>query len=355
MHGFMQIWGGRAMYPDAMNPKSSTNVTFASSPEGLVSLGDVSAMQRFLLLSGDQAGQDLARESLLQAATNNLAITADKQVVRMRLYGWPVSVSYSQGVQVPSTLGFGSKAQPQVSLKMRELWSRAFGATPGVLICPLISATHIDSLLAGNPIVLRDCIRHGVATLSGKAGAAHWSFDSDGPKMRQASPELPAVFMFGAYVCWDVNAPEPSVAMPPDVLLEMQQLAGALFASGPSAVASVQVGSPVVFHEAITQGQGLQFAGMVRRSAAINRSLGMSNRVDGNCISLTAMYIDPVNGEDDPDLSIDFSYSNLWRPSTHLSAIVEIVEQEARAIEQRAQARESRTAKRAFGDVSKFH
>lgn len=351
----MQFWGGRAMYPDAMNSKPSPEIIFSSSPEGLVSVGDVQSMRRFILLSGDQAGQDRARESLLAAATNNLAITTEKQVMRMRLYGWPVSVAYAQGVQMRSTLGFASKGQPQVSLKMRELWSRAFGATSGVLICPLVSATHIDSVLSANPIVLRDCVRHGVATLAGKAGGTPWSFDSDVQKMRQASPELPAVFLFAAYVCWDVNAPEPRVSMPPDVLLELQQLAGALFASGPGAVTAVHVGAPVVFHDAITQGQGMQFAGMVRRADGINRSLGMSNQVEGDCTTVTAMYIDPANGEDDPDLSIDWSYSNLWRPSTHLGEIVAVVEQEARAIQQRAQAQETRPAKRAFGDVSKFH
>lgn len=339
---------------DSSTQKGLPEMIFASSPEGLVSVGDLSAMRRFLLLSGDQAGQDRARISLLQAGTNSLTCTTGKRVVRMRLHGWPVSVLYRKGTQMPSTMGLASAKQPQVVYKLRELWGRAFGAAQGVLISPLSSCTHINSVLSINPVHLRDCVRHGGAMLAGKAPDQAWTFDQGSPRMEQASPELPAVFLFGAYVCWDFDGQEPSVSLTAGVKLEMQQLAQALFSFDADSVASVHVGSPVVYHEAITQGHGMQFAGMLSRSVTLGKEMSFTTRVLGDFMHLEVMYQDP-GSEDDADFVIECSYSNVWRPSTHIAEIASMVAKEARVIQQSRQTLESSSVSLSFQPHSKFH
>lgn len=327
-------------------------IVFASSPEGLVSKGDFASMRRFLMLSGDNEGQDRARTALLQAAANNLACTPAKRVVRIRLYAWPVTVAYRTGVQMPSTIGIGIAQQPQVVLKLRELWSRALGAAHGVLVSPLSSCTHVNSVLSVGPIAIRDCVRHGISILEGKPQTRAWTFDADGVRMEQASPELPATFLFGAYVCWDFNGQEPELSLSPDVRFEMQQLAQGLFTSQRDSVESVHVGEPVVYHEAVTQAQGMLLSAMLRRSVVLGRSLDLTTRVEHDSLQVQAMYVDPNN---DDDLSIEWSYNNLWRPGTHLTEISAMVEQEALAIQRRQQVPESPWSPNSFEQFSKFH
>ena len=332
----------------------SPEMVFASSPEGLVSKGDIQAMKRFLMFSGDQKGQDQARNALLQAATNNLACTPAKRVMRMRLYGWPVSVAYRKGVQMPSSVGLGTPQQPQVLLKLRELWSRAFGAASGVLVSPLSACTHLNSVLSANPILLRDCVRHGVSLLAGKAQDKAWTFDTGASKFEQASPELPAAFMFGSYVCWDFDGPEPKLELTADVKLEMHQLSRALFSSQADSVTFVRVGSPVVYHKAITQAQGLQLAAMLHRSVDIGRGLAWTYRLDGERLKIEAMFQDP-NSEDDPDFCVEWSYDSSWRPSTHLGEIGLMLELEALGLQKREHGDVIKNNLQSAEIFSKFH
>ena len=308
-------------------------LVFASSPEGLVSKGDLTAMARYVSLSGDQAGRDRARLELLQASTNALGRTPESKVMRMKLYGWPVAVSYRKPVRVPASTGMGIERQTAVLLKMRELWARAFGARSGAMISSLSHFTHLNAVLSLDPVLLRDCMRHGVSVLQGTPPPHAWSFCKDPARFESASPELPAVYLFGAFVCWDFNEEEPEVAMPPAVAMELQQLSRALFASSHDAIESVRVGTPQAYCSAVTQGQGLQLVAMLERAMSLGRELGLGYELRNDCMEVAVAYQEPQQ-EDEPDLVVKWSYNSRWRPSTHVEEIDAMLGREVKRIQE---------------------
>jgi len=291
-------------------------VQFASTPDGLVANGNLESMRRFLLLSGEGVQQDKARESLFQAAANGLTHDQDRlSVLRLCVYGWPVTLSVSGLREVQSTHCVGK----DIVLKMRELWLRVLGAKRGVYVSPMVNVTHLNSVLGLSPLTLRDCTRRGVSLIQGVQGLRSWSFDASGPRQETGSPDEPLTFLFSAYVLWDVRLPRPVVDMGSDVALEMQQLTQAIFSAHAHENISALVGRPMVYHDAVTQGQALQMVAMERRAVSLGHSFGMEMSQDENHVHLS-MGCYEASGED-VLFATQWSYPHTWRPMAHIAQI----------------------------------
>lgn len=311
---------------------------FASTPDGLVSHGDLSVLRHWIAQAGAGAAeqQDIARNALFEAAGTGLVQTKNGRICNLRLYGWPVCIDYARGTRVHSVIQMGRANEPQLVLKLRELWSRAFGAKNGVHISPFWVATNLLSLLSVNPIGVRNCVRRGVSLLAG-VEKAPFDFEDGVHQLVDASSEVPACFMLGAYVCWEVGTPEPSLAVSPDILFEMKQAMEAFFASSVGHVKQARIGRPAQYHNAITQAQGLQVAGMVRRAGELGQSLGLSIRHTGDRMTLSVSYVEHEDVED-PVFEQAWTYSNVWRPASHVDEIALMMRMETDAIYAQARA-----------------
>jgi hypothetical protein len=328
---------------------------FASTPDGLVSHGDLAVLRHWIAQAGAGAAdqQDIARDALFEAAGTGLVQLQNGKICNLRLYGWPISIEYARGTRVHSVMQMGTAKKPQMILKLRELWSRAFGVQQGVHISPFWVATNLLSLLSVNPVTVRSCVRRGISLLAGSEKAP-FDFEDGVHQHVEASPEVPACFMLGAYVCWEVGSPEPSMAISPDVLMEMKQAMEFFFSSSMGQVRGVRVGRPAAFHSAITQAQGLQVAGMVQRAAELGQMLGMSVRQSGDRMALSVSYFDQGDTED-PVFEQVWTYSNVWRPGSHLDEIGRKMVLETEAIYAQAHARKAVNDSHVEGQNFQFH
>jgi hypothetical protein len=335
------------MYPNGMNFYWSPQTKglseddrgepriFASTADGVVSGGDLSAMRHWMEQAGhgDAALKDEARNALFEAASNALVMTGEKRVMNMRLYALPLVIEYSRGVGSESSKVLASKKSPHFLLKLREVWSRIFGASSNIYVAPIPVATHNSVLLSLNPKMVRDCVRRGAEAISG-AVVGPWQFDEGKTTLFPTSPEVPACYVLTAYVCWDVGSPEPTISTPSDVMFDLYQTMRAFFSASESQC-SVSLGRPGLLHDAVTQAHGLQVSAMLRRGTQIGHSLGLEYAVNGDRSTLKALYFSE-SFEEDPTFEQSWSYSNVWRPSSHVEAIAEMMKNESLAIAARA-------------------
>ena len=313
-------------------PTKGNESVFASTPEGLVAIGDIFAMRKYLHMFATNDAQDVARNRLLLAGGTRLAKTKLGRVVRMRLMGWPVSVSHQRNTKVHSTMTIADSRNRNIIYKLRELWSRCLQNTTGTLICPMSMTTHIHALLSLNPVHMRDCIRHGVEMLAGAKDQTSWSFETEPGGLQDSTPDLPSAFVFGAYVCSEIHDPDPVIAMPPTVRFEMQQLVEALLTTGTGSVGSVRIGEPTEFSNAVTVAQGMQLAAMFSRSTAIGHVLDIDFGEQGDVANLSAAYVDSSTGRDLNDVAYTWCYSNVWRPRSHTAVLNTILDDERAAL-----------------------
>jgi len=301
----------------------------ATSPEGLVSLGDLGNMRRYVLMAADQ---DAARAELFQAAGNSLVKLQDGRIMRLALYGWPIAVSFGRQTNVFSTMRFGQRGQAEVMQRLRGIWSRAFGSRAGVGISPLLCCTHLNGLLGMSPLLVRDCVRHGNQVLAGKKTDRAWSFDrQDEPSSITAHPEMPAVFVLGAYVAWDYLEAPPQVD---STFVEREQLGvlcSALFSSRADLMPRVTVGRADPFHLAVERGHALQIAETARYAMSVGK--GLSVLAGRGAVPDTAT-LSVVLGDDDSDDSIcfDFCYCDAWRMGTHQAELANSIQEVQDAI-----------------------
>ena len=352
----MRVFWGAHMYPSGMSfywsPQGMSSSQedesgariFASTADGIVSTGDLNAMRHWIAQAGngDAALQDEARNSLFEAAGTALVMTKEKRVMNMRLYALPVVIEYSRGVGSESSITLASQKQPHFLLKLREIWSRVFGAASNVYVAPIPVATHNSVLLSLNPKMVRDCVRRGADSISGSV-VGPWRFDGGSPSLIQSSPEVPSCYVLTAYVCWDVGTPEPTISTPQDVMFDLYQSMRAFFSSSDS-LCGITLGRPCQFHEVVTQAHGMQVAGMLRRGTQIGHSVGLEYSVHGDSSTFKALYF-ADSFEEDPSFEKSWTYSNVWRPANHPEIIAGMMKSESLAIAARAAEPTTRSTK----------
>lgn len=297
----------------------------ATSPEGLVSLGDLGKMRRYVLMSPDQ---DQARDALFQAAGNSLVKLQDGRVMRLALYGWPVAVSFSRQTSVFSSMRFGQRGQTEVMQRLRSIWAEAFGNRAGVGISPLLCCTHLNGLLGMSPLLVRDCVRHGNQVLAGKKADRAWTFDrQDEPAAITAHPEMPAVFILGAYVAWDYLQEPPSITGTASIGERLGALCSALFSSRADVMPHVLVDNPAPFHVAVERAHALQIAETARTAMSLGRGLSVLARrgVVPDTATLTVVIGDEE--ESDDSVSFEFCYCDVWRSGAHQAELANSIQQ----------------------------
>lgn len=300
---------------------------FDATPEELVEHGDIDAMRRFLMLAGDGEQQDAARQSLYAAAANGLCQSRDKsRVYRMCVYGWPVTFCHSSPVVMGSNIHLtspryaGHSSGPQgLLLKVRELWSRAFGSEKGVQVSPIIWMTSLSSVLGLTPLTLRDATRHGLSIIQGVKQPTTWRFDRSGASQVRGNADLPLSYLMAAWVCWDVHGHVPRIQLGNDLTMEAQQLVRAIGACRDGAAVDAMIGRPAVYHDAITQGQALHLAAMSR--SAWQKDMNFSVQISQDALNMRVDmgYVDTLSG--DIDYVQEWCYPHIWRPMDHLSSI----------------------------------
>ncbi len=311
-------------------PDSATRIRelpYAPTPEDLISSGNIEAMRRFLMFSGDGVEQDAARQSLYNAAANGLCHSTDKtRVYRMCVYGWPVTLCNTTPVTVSSTIHLSSPQYPGHSSsgrgllhKIRELWVRAFGSAPGVLVSPMMLMPHLSRVLDLTPLRLRDATRHGIALVQGAKPRRPWTFDPNEVSVIKGNADLPLTYLLSAWVCWDVYGHEPQVRMDQALTMDMQQLVGAVAARRDGVCVDVLVGRPGVYHDAITQGQGLHWSAMCRRALQLGREFSVEVSQDSAYLHIDMGYLDPLSG--DGETVEQWTYPHIWRPMEHLASM----------------------------------
>lgn len=299
-------------------------VLCAPTPEELIAAGDVDAIRRFLVLSGDGECQDAARQSLYDAAANGLYRSPDKSnVYRLCVFGWPVTLCHSAPVTQSSIISLTSSRQQSQSpgpkglvLKVREFWLRAFG-NEGVLVSPMVSMTHLSSLVGLTPLTLRDATRHGIALVQGAKHPSVWRFERSSTSQVRGGADVPLTYLLSAWVCWNVQDPIPRVQVDPALVREMQQLMRALVAQREGSMIEALVGHPAVYHDAITQGQALHINTMRRCAAQKSRQFGTHIATDEMYLQVN---LGQVDCDDEHFRSLqEWRYPHIWRPLDHLS------------------------------------
>lgn len=296
---------------------------FASSPEGLVSVGDTDAMQRFILLSAAKDGDsqqpyrhgDAARSALFDAANNKLVKVKDGRVMRLRLFAWPVTTAVDRAMSNPYNLQLSGRGDTRVALKFRELWARVVQANPGVVIAPMAYATHLNAVLGISPVQIRECVRGGAALYSGNPGKV-WKF-SDEDSLEHSEPDLPPTYLFCAFMAWELGTPEPTLRMDSGIQREFQSLIEGILTYGEGVKVRAYASAPSLFQSAITDGQKSFYRALYSRCRATGRALSLSYAQESFVHNLTATIID--RHEDETDITT--RYSNLWRPMAHLHEI----------------------------------
>jgi len=297
----------------------------ATSPEGLVSLGDLGKMRRYVLMSTDQ---DQARAELFHAAGNSLVKLQDGRIMRLALYGWPVAVSFSRQTSVFSSMRFGQRGQTEVMQRLRGIWSEVFGSRSGVGISPLLCCTHLNGLLGMSPLLVRDCVRHGNQVLAGKKADRAWTFDrEDQPLAITAYPEMPAVFILGAYVAWDYLDDPPAIDDIASAAERLSALCSALFSSRTDVMPQVVAGNPAPFHVAVERAHALQIAETARHAMSMGKGLSVlaGRGVVPETATLTVVIGDEY--ESDDAVSFEFCYCDAWRMATHHADLANSIQQ----------------------------
>lgn len=293
------------------------------TPEELIAAGDIGAMRRFLLLSGEGDHQDAARQSLFTAAANGLCHSPDKShVYRLCVFGWPVTFIHPTPVTQSSTIYLSSPrhrsrspGQNGLLIKMREFWLRAFG-NDGVLVSPMVSMTCLDSVLGLTPLALREATQYGISLIHGSKHPSVWSFEPSGVTQVHGCTDVPLTYLLSAWVCWKVGAPVPSIQVSPALLREMQQVMRALVARRDGLSVDALLGYPTVYHDAVTQGQNMHVHTMRAIASQRNLHFGVQMEMDETNLQLNLGHADCDEG--DFHLLHAWRYTHLWRPLDHL-------------------------------------
>lgn len=294
------------------------------TPEDLIAAGDIGAMRRFLLLSGEGDHQDAARQSLFTAAANGLCHSPNKShVYRLCVFGWPVTFVHPTPVTQSSTIYLSSSRHRSRSpghqgllLKMREFWLRAFG-NAGVLVSPMVSMTHIDSVLGLTPLALREATQYGISLVRGTKHPSVWSFETNGATQVHGSSDIPLTYLLSAWVCWEVGAPVPSIQVSPALMREMQEVMRALAARRDGLTVEAVVGYPSVFPDAVTQAQTMHVRTMREIATQKNRHFGVHMEMDTTGLHVNLGHVDCDEG--DFHSLQEWRYPHLWRPLNHLA------------------------------------
>jgi hypothetical protein len=296
------------------------------TPEELLAAGDVDAMRRFLLLSGEGDHQDAARQSLFTAAANGLCRSPDKsRVYRLCVFGWPVTFIHPTPVTQSSIIYLSSSRHRSRSpghngllIKMREFWLRAFG-NAGVLVSPMVTMTHLDSVLGLTPLALREATHYGISLIHGSKHPSVWCFEPTGATQVHGSSDVPLTYLLSAWVCWKVGDPVPMVQVSPALLREMQQLMRALEARRDGLAVDALLGYPTVYHDAVTQGQAMHVHTMRAIASQKNLHFGVQMEMYETNLQVNLGHADCDVG--DFHSVQEWRYTHLWRPLNHLCSI----------------------------------
>ena len=307
-------------------------------PARLVRIGDFESMRRFLLMAGDGESQDNARNSLFETGATGTVCTPQDGVKNIQLMAWPVAIRFSESEKVQSTIELSDQSGYLVQ-RIHDLWLGMLVPQDGLLVYPLNVLTSLYTVLNATPLLVRDCVRHGIQTIENEQPPVDWSFEAKKSRPLQGSPNLPLVYLLTAYVCWDVGSKAPSVGCNAVVQWTAKHLMEALISSPTGSLIEATVGEPVIFHEAMTQGQGMQIAEMLKRYQTHNWHLGNQASADDMQTQLNVTYLQPHDHS--PLTVFTWTYSSLWRPASHIEQISLYVDQALKQINQSPHAQQN--------------
>ena len=300
----------------------------AATPEGLLQRGDVHTLRRFIQLSGAQgvAGEDLAKQLLLNAAQQTLVTAPNGQPMRLELWAWPFTVSFESPKRVSTAFQHGIKTSDvELRMRIRELWSNAFASQHGMMVAPQRTFLHMNALLGMSPLQIKHAVMQGENILLGGQVSQReiWGIPKD--SFEASDPDIPATMLMLCYVAVGASDPSAVVAPNPMVQAGMGQLVRALFSSATDAPHRLRVGAPAPLSEAVTQAQSLQLAAMNDRALAMRRAMSVRTSHDADQPMLTRFDLEVdyfAAADEEPERSFAWRYTAMWRPASHLSDVM---------------------------------
>lgn len=313
-----------SFYPSSARPQEQESQGVAASPEGLLASGDAGLLRRFIQLSGQvPGGDDLAKQKLLDAAHQTLVTMPDGRALRMELWAWPVTFSYKGPRRVSTSYCVTSVKSdgPAIQLRLRELWARAFAAQNGLQVAPQLTFVHMNALLGASPLQIKHVVMQGQNLMMRLPVSMSQSWGIPQDSFEASDADMPTTMLMICYVATDANAPSPKVKLDSRVRMDMDGMLRGLMSLREDEILRSMVGVPQLLSDAVTQAQGLQLCAMQTRAQLTNRQLAVSTCTDDADpmlprYSMTAEYLSDM--DEDPERVLQWHYTALWRPSTHM-------------------------------------
>lgn len=341
-------------------------IRYASTPSALLSQRDVERLRRYVLDAPDQTQQEARQQALFDAGfcvlghrpQSSIAPSPNSSpVVNLGLFAWPVLVRYASGVHMKNVIPFKSWNAALLA-EVNAAWARALGVFSAD-VCSM-AAVSVHRLTDLSPLILQSCMSresrrlaliargserdsNSSPTLLTSTEPNQWESTMVPDVVTIMEPDRPEVLLLLAYVGWDHSKPHPTCqtydvqgsARMSDLMTAVMtygQTQTAMAASASLSVAKAHhgapqrtpckpyifLGRPQPLHDAITQGQWLQLAGMCNCAMLSSSDFHVSHVQQGDLLTWSAAILDD---QGDPQTTLRYTYDGFWRPLSHVNAI----------------------------------
>lgn len=300
--------------------------TVATTPDGLVAMGNLDLMRRYVLLAGDRA--DEARDALFLAASRGLATMPGQNVHWVTAFAWPLAVTWRSHTRFNSSAALGRSSTGPLIERFRSIWLRALGGGKGIRVCPFLTFCHIDLLLGLSPLMVKRCVQHGVSVFDGGSKSGPWTFEGrNPPQQMELEPNVPGVFVLGCFVAWDYYQPCPVPVWQAGLQRELEELSSGFFGKKDDASPRVvSAPAPMLLDKAVDAGHGLLMSESARYALLSERPMTVLARPHPGTdwLTLTTLFGDLE--EDDSVIEHQATFDAFWRPAGHISQLQQRIE-----------------------------
>ena len=341
-------------------------IRYANTPNGLLSQREVERLRRYVLDAPDQTQQEARQQALFDAGfgvlshrpQSSVAPPANSSpVVKLGLFAWPVLVRHDSRVHMRNALSL-KNWDAALLAEVNAAWARTLGVHSAD-VCS-VAAVSVHRLTDLSPLILQACMSREsrrlalIAKCSGQdSNSSPTLLTSTDPNQWQSGevpdvttimePDRPEVLLLLAYVGWDHWRQHPTCqtydvwgsARMSDLMTAVMTYGQAQTSVAAPAGLSlanahlvppqrtpckphILLGRPQPLHDAITQGQWLQLAGMCNCAMLSSSEFRVSHVQQGDLLTWSAAILDD---EGDPQTTLRYTYDGFWRPRSHVNAI----------------------------------